>query len=360
MKLVVEEFGEVEGQTVQKYTFSNDHGVSASAISYGAILVSVKAPNSAGVSEEITLNHSSLAALREETPYYGATCGRVANRIAGGKFSVDGEEYSVAVNNGPNSLHGGLVGFDKRMWAASPIETDAAVGVKFALESENGDEGYPGRLSVEVQMLLSNSNNLEFLYSATTDKATPVNLTNHTYWNLSGERRATVRDHTLRLHCSHYTPVDDVQIPTGEVAPVAGTAFDFTAPGGALLGPHIDKIDGGGEPGLDHNLVADRSQGDQAAEQLPADALLVIAHLEEPTSGRTMTVATTEPGVQVYTGNFLSKDAADHPHTQHNAICLETQHFPNAINEPAFATTLLKPGQTYHHHTVHKFGVVDA
>lgn len=369
MNIKKEDFGEHEGAPVHKYTLENEQGMSVSVITFGAMLVSCQVPDKEGKKEEVCLHYNSLEeiqeSIKEETwPYYGSTCGRVANRTADGKFSVDGEEYTLAVNNGPNALHGGIVGFDKKVWTAEEVESPSGrarggevKGVKFTCVSADGEEGYPGTLTVGLTVLLDTDNQLQFVYEASiAGKASPVNLTNHTYWNLSGNFKRTVKEQLLRLHCARYTPVNDVQIPTGEIAPVEGTPFDFTTLG--PIGPHLEQIDGGGEPGVDHNFVCDRTS------TMTKETLLVVAHMVDEVSGRAMTVATTEPGVQVYSGNWLPKaedEDSKAPHIQHNALCLECQHFPNAINMPEFdefgGSVLLKPGDKYHQHTVHRFTV---
>jgi aldose 1-epimerase len=355
MKVEREELGEVV-----LYTLSNG-GLQCTLSSYGATLTSLKAPDRLGVLEEVTLCSQTREEPKLNTGYFGCIAGRVANRIAQGSFEIDGKRYSLAVNNGVNALHGGKVGFDKQIWSSRAYMDQEGVSVEFRLVSLDGDEGYPGTLTAAVTYTLeSGAKQLRVEYKATVEgAATPVNLTNHAYWNLSGEcRRPVTQGHRLQLSCSRYLPVDATQIPCGVEQEVVGTLFDFRAgapgadeDGGVLLGERIPLIDGCGQPGLDHCFCVDRdgegvtdagageSEGDEAR-------LWHMATLSEPESGRRLTLYGTQPGVQVYSANWLS-DAA--PFTQHNALCLETQHYPDAVNQPAFPSCVLRPGQTYRH-----------
>lgn len=340
-------FGQTaQGQPVEQFTLANGRGVTVKIMTYGAIVTSVEAPDRSGKPGEITLGFDSLAPYLAGHPCFGAVCGRVANRIAGGKFSLDGQTYQLARNNGPNHLHGGNVGFDKVVWKAESFTEDDAVGVRLSHRSPDGDEGYPGNLSVTVTYRLTRADELKIDYTATTDKATPINLTNHTYWNLADGGASDVLDHVLTLNASRYLPVDDSLIPTGELRTVAGGPMDFhTKP--AAIGARLNDVPG--EPkGYDHCFVLDKK-----AE----NALSLAARVEEPRSGRVMEMFTTEPAVQLYTANFLdgvlhSRGAA---YGRHHAFCLEAEHFPDAVNQPSFASTVLRPGETYRQTTIYKF-----
>ena len=331
----------------------------AVVVSYGATLTSFKVPDRAGAVEEVTVCHRDLDGLRTRSRYFGCTTGRVANRIAGGKFKLDGNEYSLAVNNGQNALHGGLVGFDKRNWSSRAVSD--RVSVEFQYVSADGEEGYPGALTTTVTYTLqeqSGGYELRIDYHATVEgAATPINLTNHTYWNLSGECRRKITTQRLALSCPRYLPFNEFQIPVGEERPVAGTLFDFGpgdggGDGGVLLSERIPHIDGAGQPGLDHCFCVDR-QGDAAAAAAAAAgaaaATTHMATLSDPESGRRLQVFGTQPGVQVYSANWLSQDPEAHPFTQHNAMCLETQHYPDSINQPQFPSCVLRPSETYQH-----------
>lgn len=345
MSLEKTAFGKTDqGTPIEQYTLANSRGVTVKIITYGAIITSVQTPDRAGRPGEITLGFETLKPYLDGHPFFGAICGRVANRIAGGKFSIDGKTYQLAVNNGPNHLHGGNVGFDKAVWKAKPLTDSNSVGVRLSHRSLDGDEGYPGNLAVTVIYTLTDQNELKIEYTATTDKSTPINLTNHTYWNLADGGGSDVLNHVLTLNANRYLPVDDGLIPTGELKSVAGTPMDFTKP--TAIGARINDVPG--EPkGYDHCYVLNKE-----AEQ----SLSLAAGVEEPRSGRVMEVYTTEPAIQLYTANFLkgihSRGAVYGPH---HAFCLEAEHFPDAINQPSFPSTLLKPGQTYRQTTVHTF-----
>ena len=335
---------------LQSFRLSNGR-VSVTLINYGATVVSIKVPSKASAeAEEVTLCYDKLADLQARSPYYGSTVGRVANRIAGGRFSVDGTAYTVAVNNGPNHLHGGLKAFDKQFWAARPYEhaESGTAGVEFSYASAAGEEGYPGAVDARADYSLTSADELIMTFTATTSAATPINLCNHTYYNLSGALRRDIKDHVLRLAATHYLPVDASSVPTGAVAPVAGTPFDFTAP--KRIGAELLSV-AGDEPGYDHCLC----RAGPGAVPPAGLGLGFLAELSDPVSGRKMSVSTTAPGVQLYTGNYLSKSAADAPHTQHSAVCLETQNYPNAVNTAGFPSAILRPGETYKHVAIHKF-----
>eukprot|EP00939_MAST-03C_sp_MAST-3C-sp1_P003255 g3255.t1 len=347
-------FGYVNGAQVDRYTLSN--GVcSVQIISYGATLISLEIPDKRGRAEEITVNYSTLDDIIKGECYYGATCGRVANRVANGSFSLNGERYQLAVNNGPNSLHGGRRGFDKYIWNAKIVEeagdssAQPQVGVELSRRSEDGEEGYPGSIDVRVTISLDASSALTFGYACTnvSEKSTPVNLTNHTYWNLSGNFDRSILDHDAKLHARRYTPADSTAIPDGRICAVSG-ALDLTK--WVKLRDKVPNADGFGRAGIDHNYVLDR---DDDANGL--DGLYIAAELYDEESGRYMSVETTEPGIQCYTMNWASEDPKDHPHTQHNAICFEAQHYPDSINKPEFPSTVLHPGETYRQTTTHRF-----
>lgn len=354
-----EEFGTHDGTAVMSVTLGNANGVSATFMSYGATLMSVKTPSSSSKEpEEVTLNMDSFEGFLEKARYYGSTVGRVCNRIAKGKFVLEGKEYSLAINNGVNALHGGLVGFDKRVWAVETYSTadPAVAGVKFTLEAKDGEEGYPGNMTVTADYALTANNSLQCTFSATSDKTTIVNLTNHTYWNLSGNLATDIKGHVVTVQAEHYLPVDETQIPTGELAPVSGTAFDLRSP--TKLQDRLSKIDGGGEPGFDHCFVVSGAKaegaasGDESKSESGFGALPVVATVTDPKSGRSVTVTTSQPGMQLYTGNFLAHSP---PHAQHWALCLETQNFPDAINKPDFPSAVLKAGDTYCQRTAYTF-----
>ena len=339
-------FGTLEdGTEVDIYTLTNSNGLVARITTYGAMVTELHVPDRNGNLADVVLGFDNLDAYLAGHPYFGCTTGRVANRVAKGKFSLDGSEYTLATNNGPNHLHGGDVGLDKRVWNAEPVASADRPSVKFTYTSPDGEEGYPGTLSIAVTYTLTNDDELRVDYEATTDKATPVNLTNHSYFNLAGEGSGPILDHELTIVAAHYTPVDDTGIPTGEIAPVAGTVMDFTSP--VAIGARIDQL--AGDPGgYDHNYVLDNQDGD----------LALAATLHEPTSGRVLEVRTTEPGIQLYTGNYLDgtlTGKSGKVYGKRHAVCLETQHYPDSVNQPNFPSTILRPGETYRTTTVHRF-----
>ncbi|HAH45553.1 MAG TPA: galactose-1-epimerase [Planctomycetaceae bacterium] len=325
------------GQEITQFLLSNTKGTSVNIINYGAIVTAVYLPDREGTSENVTLGFDSLAAYENKGPYFGAICGRYANRIKDGKFTLNGKEYQLAQNIPPNHLHGGNAGFDKKVWAAESFSRKDEVGVRLSLVSPDGEEGYPGKLTLNVIYSLNNNNELKIDYTATSDQATPLNVTNHCYWNLAGEGK--ILDHELVLNCDQYLPVTDEAIPTGELKSVKGTPMDFTS--AHKIGERIDQVEGG----YDHCWVVNQS------DQQPA----FCARVKDPESGRVMEVFTTEPGVQFYTGNFLDGTPASGGYPKNGGLCLEAQHFPNSPNQPEFPSTILKPGEVYEQTTIHKF-----
>jgi len=337
-----------DGAAVELYTLANKHGLVAKVMTYGAILVEMHAPDKRGQMADVTLCFDSLAGYESENDqYFGATVGRVANRIAKGKFALDGKEYQLAINNEPNALHGGVKrSLSKVVWQATPKETGDGPAVAFAYTSPAGEEGVPGTVAVTVTYTLTNSNELRIDYTATTDAATPLNLTNHSYWNLAGAGSGTALDHELKLAAYNYTPTDDTLIPTGQIAAVKGTPLDFTTT--KRVGRDISELVDTAWLGYDHNFIL---------KEKPSAAPEFAARLTDPGSGRVMEVWTTEPGVQLYSGNFLfgQQGKGGKVYEKRGALCLECQHFPDSVNHPDFPTTILQPGETYRQTTVHKF-----
>lgn len=338
-----------DGQAVEAFTLTNANGMQVEAITYGGIITSLKVPDKAGQSGDVVLGYDNLQGYLDKSPFFGTIVGRYGNRIGKGRFTLDGTTYRLPVNNGENHLHGGPQGFDKKVWKAEPFERADAVGIVFTLTSPDGDMGYPGTLQATVTYTLTNDNTLRFDYEATTDKATPVNLTQHTYFNLAGAGNGDILGHEVEMLADRYTPVDKGLIPTGEVASVEGTPFDFRTPTtiGARIGADHPQIVFGG--GYDHNMVfADKASG-----------LVRVVEVYEPTTGRTMTMFTTQPATQFYTGNFLDgtitgKDGK--VYGRRSGFCLETQHYPDSPNKPDFPSTILRPGETYKESTAYAFG----
>ncbi len=345
-------FGQLpDGRTVEKFTLTNAHGIEVQVITYGGIITSIRTPDRSGRLDDIVLGFDSLAGYVTNVPYFGAIVGRYANRIRNARFTLDGKTYHLAKNIGENTLHGGVRGFDKVLWTAEPFQTDSGVGVRLSYTSKDGEEGYPGTLVTRVTYTLTPRDELVVDYEVTTDKATPLNLSQHTYWNLHGTTGGTILDHVLTLDASAFTPVDSAVIPTGEIAPVVGTPLDFRTARriGDRIGQDNEQLRFG--RGYDHNWVLDRRSGSGLAH---------AARVVEPMSGRTLDVSTTEPGVQFYAGNFLDgtiRGKGGRVYAHRSGLCLETQHFPDSPNHVNFPSTILRPGATYRSRTVFTFGV---
>ena len=340
-----------DGQTVELFTLTNARGTEVRAMNYGGIIVSLRVPDRAGRFGDVVLGHESLEGYLKASPYFGCIVGRYGNRIAKGQFTLDGRTYHLVTNNGPNHLHGGTKGFDKVVWKAEPAEGADRAGVVFTYTSPDGEEGYPGNLAARVTYTLNDRDELALEYFATTDKATPVNLTQHSYFNLAGEGTRDVLDHQVTIDADRFTPVDATLIPTGVLASVTGTPFDFHK--ATSIGARIEQKDeqlvrGGG---YDHNFVLNRK----------GPGLARVIRVVEPTTGRVMEVSTTEPGVQFYTGNFLDgtvKGKKGTVYNKHHAFCLEAQHFPDSPNHPSFPSTILRPGREYRSKTVLAFSTL--
>jgi aldose 1-epimerase len=334
-----------EGDSAMLYTLTNEKDIKIEITNYGGIITGIYTPDKNGKTTNITLGFDNLEQYLEGHPYFGALVGRYGNRIALARFSLDGETYDLAPNNGNNSLHGGVKGFDKVLWTPEIISCDERSVLKLTYTSPDGEEGYPGNLAVTVTYELL-MDQLFITYEAETDKATVLNLTNHTYFNLAGE--GTILDHILYISASRYTPVNDELIPTGRLANVEGTPFDFRKPN--VIGERFDELSG--DPvGYDHNYVIDGSEGEKR----------LAAKVLDPLTGRSLEVHTTEPGVQFYTGNFLDGTMVSdgRVYQQHSGFCLETQHFPDSPNQPDFPSTVLRPGELFVSQTIFKFGVED-
>lgn len=342
-----------DGQDVDEYILTNANGMEVRIITYGGTITSIRAPDREGEIANVVLGFDNLADYETRSPYFGNITGRYANRIANARFTLDGTEYELAVNSAPNSLHGGDVGFDNIVWEAEAIEGEDEVGVSLHYLSPDGDEGYPGNLDVTVVYTLTNDNELRMDYSANTDAPTVVNLTNHAYFNLEGEGTSDVYDHILWIDADRYTPVDETPIPTGELAPVEGTPFDFRIPkpfGSGQRSSHEQIVIG---RGYDHNFVLNH-------EDLTDNTMMLAARISDPDSGRVLEVWTTDPGLQFYAGNFLDGTLVGpsrHHYRQSDGFALETQHFPDSPNQPDFPSTVLRPGETYETATIYRFAV---
>lgn len=340
------DWGTVDGKPVKLYTLTNSNGLVMKVTDYGAIITELHVPDRDGNLADIVLGFDDLDGYLAGHPYFGAVAGRCANRIANGKFELDGKSYELATNDGPNHLHGGIKGFDKYIWSAETIDTDEGPGIRLTRTSPDGEEGYPGEVEATVTYVLTNQDELKITMEATTDAPTVVNLAQHTYWNLGGHDSGEIVDQVAQLHASRYTPVDETLIPTGEQAEVAGTPFDFTTP--KPIGRDL-KAAGGTPIGYDHNFVVD---GDPVT-------LRPVAVVHDPKSGRQLELLADKPGVQFYTGNFLDgtnvgKGGA--VYRQYNGFCLETQNFPDSIHQPEWPSVVLRPGEGYRHRMVVKFG----
>jgi len=335
-------------ERVDLYTLTNANGIEVRVMTYGGIVVSLRAPDRNGKLGDVVLGYENLDGYLKNNPYFGSIVGRYGNRIGNGRFSLDGKEYSLPRNNGDNTLHGGLKGFDKVVWKARELRSNDGVGLSLSYLSKDGEEGFPGNLAVTVVYILTNRNELRIEYSATTDKPTVVNLTHHSYFNLAGE--GSILNHELMIYADKFTPVDSGLIPTGELRSVKGTPMDFTAP--AVIGSRIDQKDEQltlGK-GYDHNWVLNNRSG----------KLALAASAYEPNSGRLLEVYTTEPGLQFYSGNFLDGSITGkhgQVYKRRYGFCLETQHFPDSPNKPGFPSTALKPGQRYKSATIYRFSV---
>jgi aldose 1-epimerase len=344
--------GVVDGASVDRYTLTNARGMEVNILTYGGIIQSIDVPDRNGHLANITLGFATLEQyLAHGTPYFGALVGRYANRIAGGSFTLDGRTYHVPINDGSNALHGGLKGFDKRIWQAAEARGGDGNGIRLNYVSADGEEGYPGTLSVQVTYTLTDAGEIHIAYRATTEKPTVINLTNHAYFNLAGEGTGSIYDHLLQLNADRYTPVDEGGIPTGAIDAVAGTPLDFTSPtpiGKRIRAGFLQIVHG---KGYDHNFVLNQPTPDDTS-------LILAARVREPGSGRAMEVFTTEPGIQFYTGNFLDGSlvgTGGNIYRQSDGFSLETQHFPDSPNHQGFPSTVLRPGQEFTSTTVYRF-----
>jgi aldose 1-epimerase len=352
----VEAFGTVpDGTPVERWTLANGE-MTVRVLTYGGVVQTLEVPDAEGHVDNVVLGFADLAGyVTDADPYFGALIGRYGNRIAGGTFTLDGTTHHLPINNGPNTLHGGPQGFDDKVWQATPVGNEDVAALQLELVSPNGDQGFPGTLTATVTYTLGADSRLTVHYRATTDAPTVVNLTQHTYWNLAGEGSGDVYDQTLQIHAGGYTPVDKTLIPTGAIAPVAGTPFDFREP--MAIGERIRENDPqllNGQ-GYDHNWVLDRTGNGARPGSDSEDALEEAAVVQDPGSGRTLTISTTEPGLQFYSGNFLDATlvgTGGRVYRQSDGIALETQHFPDSPNQPAFPSTVLRPDEVYDSTTV--------
>jgi len=345
MNLTKELYGEVDGKEIFQFTLKNENGMTVKLINYGGIVTHLLVPDKNGKTEDVVLGYDNLPQYLGDTPYFGAIVGRYGNRIAKGEFELDGTAYKLATNNGPNHLHGGVKGFDKVVWDAEEFVFPEKAGVILNYLSKDGEESYPGNLDVKVTYTLTNKNELKINYEATTDKATVVNLTHHSYFNLKGQGNGDILDHHLQLMADRYIPVDQALIPTGELREVKASAMDFTTP--HSIGSRIAKVDGG----YDHTWAVNDFDGKK---------IRLAAKVTEPKSGRMMEVYTDQPGVQFYTGNFLDGSLTGKQgkaYNKHSGFCLETQHYPDSPNQPDFPSVVLRPGEKYETGTVYKFGI---
>jgi aldose 1-epimerase len=351
MKIEKRPFGKVEGKNVVLFTLTNDQGMSMSVTNYGGIVTSFFAPDKTGAMADIVLGNNNVDSYVKNNPYFGAIIGRYGNRIGKAAFTLNGKKYALSMNDGENTLHGGAKGFDKVVWEAKEVKSKDAVGIEFKYLSKDGEQGFPGNLTATVIYWLTNKSEFTVEYSAITDKETVVNLTQHNYWNLSGEGSGDILNHELFINADNYTPVDAGLIPLGKLSSVKGTPMDFTEPiaVGMKIKDDFEQLKIG--KGFDHNWVLNRESPDGMAK---------AAVLYDPKSGRLMEISTCEPAIQFYSGNFLDGKIigkSGKPYAFRNALCLETQHFPDSPNKPDFPTTVLKPGHTFKSTTIHKFSV---
>ena len=343
----IQPFGTRDGRPITLYTLTNSHGVELRAMNYGGIILSIRVPDRKGQLADVVLGHDTAEGYMPNPPYIGAIVGRYANRLANGTFTLDGKKYTLPKNDGPNTLHGGTTRtFDKVVWEGEPLKSKPGVALSYL--SKDGEEGFPGNLKVKVTYTLTDANELILDYEATTDKATPINVSQHSYFNLAGEGTSDILNHEVLINADRFTPVDKNLIPTGELRPVKGTPLDFTATTriGARIDDNYEQLVLG--HGYDHNFVINRK----------GQGLTTAARVYEPTSGRVLEVSTTQPGVQFYTGNFLDGTVTGkqgHVYQRRYGFCLETQHFPDSPNHPDFPTTILRPGETFRSKTVFKF-----
>jgi aldose 1-epimerase len=350
-KMDVRKFGEMpDGTTIEDYTLTNAHGAQIKIIPYGGIITEIRVPDRQGQLDDVVLGFDDLKSYLSGHPYFGCLVGRVANRIANGKFTLDGKTYTLATNNAPHTLHGGKEGFDKKVWKVQDKGTAPGKGwIRLNYLSKDGEEGYPGNLTSTVTYTWTDGNELRIDYQATTDKPTPVNLTNHSYFNLRGTKMpGDILGHEIYLAAANYTPANETLIPTGKIEPVAGTPFDFTKP--IAIGARIDQLKGN-PGGYDVNYVLDSG----------GKKLALAARVTEPKTGRVLEMHTTEPGVQFYSGNFLDgtlKGKGGVAYKKHFGLCLEAQHFPDAVNQSNFAPIIRRPGQTYMQTTVYRFSIL--
>lgn len=344
-------FGTLEnGREIDIYSLTNSRGSEVRIMTYGGAVVSLKVPDKSGAIADVVLGFDTIGDYERHSPYFGAIVGRYANRISKGKFEIGGKTYELACNNGENHLHGGFDGFNRVVWTAEAAMSPEGPILELAYLSKDGEEGYPGDLQVRIAYTLTDKDELQIVYSAVTDQATIVNLSNHSYFNLAGAGNGTILDHRLMIKGGAFLPTDAGSIPTGEIRPVGGTAFDFREPTaiGSRIGQDDQQLEFG--RGYDHNWILDKGNG----------GLTAAATVHEPRSGRLMTVLTTEPGLQFYSGNFLDgvvsgKGGKSYPHR--SGLCLEAQHFPDSPNRPEFPTTILRPGETYSQTTIYRFEV---
>ncbi|MBF0648171.1 galactose mutarotase [Dysgonomonas sp. GY75] len=340
--------GKVDGKDVQMYVLTNNKGSEATVINYGGKIVSLSVPGKNGKLTDVVLGHNSLTEyLNSEEPYFGAVCGRTGNRIAKGQFTLDGVTYKLAINNGPNNLHGGLKGFNAVVWDAKQINNQT---LELKYLAKDGEEGFPGNLNVKMIYTLTDNNEFSIDYEATTDKATILNLTNHSYFNLSGEGDPSINDHILVMHASNYLPTDDTAIPYGKPEAVKGTPFDFTTPHaiGERIEADFEQLHFG--KGYDHTMILDKKEGECA----------LAVECYSPKTGILMNISTSEPGVQIYTGNWMTgnfEGKHGHRYPMRAAVCFETQHFPDSVNRPEYPSVILRPGETFKSKTIHAFSV---